>query len=84
MDKGKMKVSNDMTPSERGVLNPLHSPANLPASFSVWLASPNADAFKGKFLWANWDVEELLALQGEVESKNLLTTGLKGWGYAVA
>jgi NAD(P)-dependent dehydrogenase (short-subunit alcohol dehydrogenase family) len=55
----------------------------LPASFSVWLASPKSNPLKGKFIWANWDVEELLARQEEINSKNLLTTGLKGWGYTV-
>jgi hypothetical protein len=30
---------------------------SLPASFNVWLASPEARFLKGKFLWANWDVD---------------------------
>jgi hypothetical protein len=27
----------------------------------VWLASPEADFVKGRYLWAHWDVEELKA-----------------------
>jgi NAD(P)-dependent dehydrogenase (short-subunit alcohol dehydrogenase family) len=33
--------------------------SGLPAAFSVWLASPEADFLKGRFIWANWDVAEL-------------------------
>lgn len=31
----------------------------LPAHFSVWLASPEAAPLSGRFLFANWDVEQL-------------------------
>ncbi|RFU26114.1 hypothetical protein B7463_g10223, partial [Scytalidium lignicola] len=31
----------------------------LPASFMVWLATPETDFLKGRMVWANWDVEEL-------------------------
>ena len=31
----------------------------LPASFAVWIVSPEAEFLKGKFVWSNWDVEEL-------------------------
>lgn len=46
----------------------------------VWLSSPEALFLKGRYLWANWDVEELRqkreALKGDPV---LLTTGLIGW-----
>ncbi|KAK5097404.1 hypothetical protein LTR70_007605 [Exophiala xenobiotica] len=29
---------------------------NLPGHFQVWLASPEAEFLKGKFVWANWDL----------------------------
>ncbi|KAF2828221.1 oxidoreductase [Ophiobolus disseminans] len=53
--------------------------ASLPASFMVWLASPEARFLKGKFLWANWDVEELKARKEEIEGTTLLSIGLQGW-----
>jgi hypothetical protein len=28
---------------------------SLPASFMLWLVSPEARFLKGKFLWSNWD-----------------------------
>jgi hypothetical protein len=31
----------------------------LPAHFSVWLATPEAKPLSGRFLFANWDVEQL-------------------------
>ncbi|KAJ5669226.1 oxidoreductase [Penicillium macrosclerotiorum] len=54
---------------------------SLPASFHVWLASPEARFLKGKFLWANWDVDELKAQAKEVEASTRLTIGLGGWPF---
>ena len=51
----------------------------LPASYCVWLAaSKEADCLKGKFLWTNWDVTELLQRKDKVNEQNLLTHGLIG------
>jgi len=41
------------------------------------LASPEA-AFKGKFVWANWDVDENKAHGKEIESTKIFTTGVTG------
>ncbi|KAH6607130.1 hypothetical protein Trco_003443 [Trichoderma cornu-damae] len=59
-----------------GVPRPPLDDPSLPGAFAVWCASPESDSLRGKFLWANWDVEELKArdLGG-----NLLTLGLLGW-----
>jgi hypothetical protein len=54
---------------------------SLPANFNVWLASPEATFLKGKYLWANWDVDELKARAKELESSSLLTIGLAGWPF---
>jgi hypothetical protein len=51
----------------------------LPASFNVWLASPEARFLKGKFLWVNWDVEELKARAEELENSQELNIQLGGW-----
>jgi len=32
---------------------------DLPGSFAVWAASPEATFLHGRFVWAAWDVEEL-------------------------
>ncbi|KAM0794046.1 hypothetical protein BDR22DRAFT_827265 [Usnea florida] len=51
----------------------------LPGQFAVWLASKEAAFLKGRFVWANWDVEELVGRKGEFErDTELLTVGLKG------
>jgi len=50
----------------------------LPANFMVWVASPEADFLNGKYLWANWDVDELLAKKSEVVGTSQLTIGLIG------
>jgi NAD(P)-dependent dehydrogenase (short-subunit alcohol dehydrogenase family) len=55
--------------------------ASLPASFFVWLASPEAKFLKGKFLWANWDVDELKDRAKEIEGTQFLSIGLGGWPF---
>jgi len=50
----------------------------LPAHFAVWLTREAARPLKGKFLWANWDVEELLELEA-AKAEGALTIGLDGW-----
>lgn len=54
---------------------------SLPASFNVWLASAEARFLKGKFLWANWDVDELKAQSKEIEAGAQLSIGLVGWPF---
>jgi hypothetical protein len=57
---------------------------SLPASFNLWLASPEARFLKGKFLWANWDVDELKARAKEIEAGPQLSIGLVGWPFGDA
>lgn len=38
----------------------------LPGDFSVWLASPEAEFLNGRFVWAQWDVDELISLKEKV------------------
>jgi NAD(P)-dependent dehydrogenase (short-subunit alcohol dehydrogenase family) len=54
---------------------------SLPASFNVWLASPEARFLKGKFLWCNWDVDELKARAKEIEAGTQFNIGLVGWPF---
>ncbi|QSZ37338.1 hypothetical protein DSL72_009436 [Monilinia vaccinii-corymbosi] len=55
--------------------------ASLPASFNVWLASPEARFLRGKFVWANWDVDELKSRAGEIKDSAQLRIGLVGWPF---
>lgn len=51
--------------------------ANLPGNFAVWLAGSESDFLHGKFVWAHWDVDELIALKGRCEKEeDFLTMGL--------
>jgi len=54
---------------------------SLPGNFAVWLASPEAAFTKGKYLWANWDVEELKARAENIKGSGLLTMSLNGWPF---
>ncbi|KAF2638879.1 NAD(P)-binding protein [Massarina eburnea CBS 473.64] len=53
----------------------------LPAHFMVWLSQPKARFLNGKFLWTNWDVEELSAKAEEWQSGITSTIGLVGWPF---
>ncbi|KFY18383.1 hypothetical protein V493_08673 [Pseudogymnoascus sp. VKM F-4281 (FW-2241)] len=58
---------------------PEQDTVDLPASFSVWLASAESDFVRGRMLWANWDVDELKAKKDEILNGDLLKIVLSGW-----
>ncbi len=51
---------------------------DLAASFAVWLCSGKADWAKGRYLSANWDVNELTAMQETILRDDLLVNRLRG------
>ncbi|OIW22667.1 oxidoreductase [Coniochaeta ligniaria NRRL 30616] len=57
---------------------------SLPGSFNVWLASPEARFLEGKFLWANWDVDELKERSQEIQTSTQLSITLVGWPFGEA
>ncbi|KAF4469140.1 hypothetical protein FALBO_3963 [Fusarium albosuccineum] len=50
----------------------------LAARFLVWLASPEAEFLSGKFVWVNWDVDELKSRADEIKNSLLLRVLLNG------
>ena len=50
---------------------------DLAASFAVWLCSGDADWAKGRYLSANWDVEELVSMKAEILRDDLLVNRLR-------
>ncbi|KAF6818214.1 short chain dehydrogenase reductase [Colletotrichum musicola] len=52
----------------------------LPGDFVVWALSEEARFLDGRFVHANWDVEELKTMKGELEKdEGRFTMGLLGW-----
>ncbi|KAM0254707.1 hypothetical protein ACHAQJ_006488 [Trichoderma viride] len=53
---------------------------NLPGQFAVWAASREAEYLHGRFVWANWDVDEVKAVLGKQisEEPNFLKVGMEG------
>jgi len=49
----------------------------LAAGFAVWLCSGQADWAKGRYLSANWDVDELGALSAAIQEYDLLVNRLR-------
>ncbi|KAH6613061.1 hypothetical protein C7974DRAFT_322247 [Boeremia exigua] len=73
-------VKTDMySKSSEGGMDFQFDDIELPASFAVWIVSPEAEFLKGKFVWSNWDIEELKAKKEHLQSSNDLTLGLQGW-----
>jgi hypothetical protein len=54
---------------------------SLPSDFNVWLASQEAAFLSGKFLWANWDVDELKASADEIQKSTKFDIQLVGWPF---
>ena len=49
----------------------------LSGDFAVWLASPEANFLNGRYVWAAWDVDEMIAMKEKVASDpSLLTMSL--------
>lgn len=55
--------------------------AALPADFCVWLSSPEAAFTAGKYLFANWNVDELKARAEEISGGRLLEMWPAGLNY---
>ncbi|KAI0123709.1 hypothetical protein BJ170DRAFT_697504 [Xylariales sp. AK1849] len=51
----------------------------LSAEFIVWAASKEAGFLNGRFVSANWDVDELIAAKEVILKDDLLITSLKGY-----
>ncbi|KAL0936338.1 short chain dehydrogenase reductase [Colletotrichum truncatum] len=52
----------------------------MSGNFTVWAVSDEAKFLNGRFVHANWDVEELKALKKELENdESRFTIGLQGW-----
>ncbi|KAL4878111.1 hypothetical protein BJY04DRAFT_230008 [Aspergillus karnatakaensis] len=56
----------------------------LPANFAVWLTSKEASFLNSRYVWANWEVDELMARADEIQSGSLLTGGVLGWPFSSA
>jgi hypothetical protein len=49
----------------------------LAGDFALWLASPEADFLNGRYMWAAWDVDEMIAMKEKVGGDpSLLTMSL--------
>ena len=57
---------------------------SLSAHFLLWLASTEARFLNGKYVCANWDVEEMKAKAKVIESTPVLEASIHGWPYGGA
>ncbi|KAF7560175.1 hypothetical protein G7046_g3963 [Stylonectria norvegica] len=66
------------TEIQGGVEMESQDPPELPGNFLVWLASREAEFLKSKFVWVNWDAEEMISRAEEIKNSFLLTIHLDG------
>lgn len=50
----------------------------LVGGIATWLSTPRAHFLSGRFVAANWDVDDLVAREEEIKSKDLLKMFLTG------
>ncbi|KFY94153.1 hypothetical protein V498_04020 [Pseudogymnoascus sp. VKM F-4517 (FW-2822)] len=51
----------------------------MTGGFFAWLATEEAAFLSGRFVWADWDIEELKAKKNEILEKDLLLTTVDGF-----
>ena len=51
----------------------------LTGEFFAWAATEEADFLSGRFVWADWDVDELKGKKAEILEKDLLLTTIDGF-----
>ena len=57
--------------------------AEMAADFLVWASTAEAGFLKGRFVAANWDVEELMAKKDEIEGSEALMLRPQGWPFGL-
>ena len=74
----------NLTSSNHSHADPFFPPhlVSIAGAFCVWISSPEAAFLKGRFVWAQWDVEEMKARKQEIlDNPNLLSLSLGGWPF---
>lgn len=67
------------TSGGRGQDLPIWDDPSLSAHMAVWLSSPAAAFLHGRFVWANWDADELMERKQEILGDHgLLKVGITG------
>ncbi|KAK7403413.1 hypothetical protein QQX98_010826 [Neonectria punicea] len=80
MNPGGVFTQNAKDAGYREDSYPWNSP-DLPGQFAVWLASPEATFLHGRFVWTEWDVDELKegALRKRIDDDpHYLKVGVRG------
>jgi len=52
---------------------------DLTRNFFAWLATDDADFLNGRFIWAEWDIDELKGRKKDIEDGDLLLTTIDGF-----
>ncbi|KIM97347.1 hypothetical protein OIDMADRAFT_32347 [Oidiodendron maius Zn] len=77
VNPGAVKTAMYHKSGFEGVVDIPATDSQLSAEFIVWSASKEAEFLSGRFAWANWDVEELIAKKEVILKNDLLISSLK-------
>ncbi len=47
----------------------------------MWLTTPAADFLRGRFTYANWDIDELVAKKADIVNNNELRLAVGGFEH---
>lgn len=50
---------------------------NLAAGTALYLSTPRAGFLAGRFVFSNWDMEQVEGLKGQIVSEDLLTSRIR-------
>lgn len=73
---GAVESAMNVKSGLKGLIPETH--LQLAAEFIVWVASKEAAFLNGRFVWVNWDVDELIARKEDILKNGLLVTTLRG------
>lgn len=78
-------VKSDMSEKASSLGMVANDSPELAANLAVWLASQESDFLNGRFIWANWDMEQLVKEKEKViANPSLFKLTLEGWSNSFA
>jgi NAD(P)-dependent dehydrogenase (short-subunit alcohol dehydrogenase family) len=77
------EIETDGFLSAGAEVKPVMTDGDLAGHFFAWAATEEADFLRGRFVWAEWDIEELMKKKDEILEKDLLLITIDGFvkGY---
>ena len=66
-----------------GAPSPAYTSGTLAGQFFAWAATDEADFLRDRFVWAEWDIDELKAKKDQILENDLLLTTIDGFNKGI-